>query len=211
MRFGARSILTPQLSISTRSRRSISIRSSDAAQLRDARWARVRGPSRFCLASLSRQNAGYNVIAWNPATMAETVLPDLPRAAAVYPASGVAAMLPMTPANNFTASVLICGGVEQPNTDAVWDNARVNVTAFQGSQSCSRMDYRGAASTWTRDDDLIEGRIMGSVRGEPRNGADRTDDQSARWHSRRAQRLFPRHGRLRLVPSMVTEPCHIRS
>ena len=70
------------------------------------------------------QNAGYDVIAWNPATMAETVLPNLPRAAAVYPASGVAAMLPMTPANNYTASVLICGGVEQPNTDAVWSVAQ---------------------------------------------------------------------------------------
>ena len=76
-------------------------------------------------------NAGYEAIAWNPATMGETILPNLPRAVAVYPASGVSAMLPMTPANNYTASILICGGVEQPNTDAVWSVAghRLALTA----------------------------------------------------------------------------------
>ena len=40
----------------------------------------------------------------------ETPLDDVPDAVRVYPASAGTAMLPLTPANNWTATILFCGG-----------------------------------------------------------------------------------------------------
>ena len=40
----------------------------------------------------------------------ETPLDDMPDAMRVYPASGGTAMLPLTPANNYTAMIMFCGG-----------------------------------------------------------------------------------------------------
>lgn len=40
----------------------------------------------------------------------ETPLDDMPDAVRVYPASGGSAMLPLTPANNYTATIIFCGG-----------------------------------------------------------------------------------------------------
>lgn len=52
---------------------------------------------------------------WNTALLdynqnLETPLSDVPNAVRVYPASGGSVMLPMTPANNYTASIMFCGG-----------------------------------------------------------------------------------------------------
>ena len=47
----------------------------------------------------------------------ETPLDDIPDAVRVYPASAGTVMLPLTPANNYTATVLFCGGSNvQPAT-----------------------------------------------------------------------------------------------
>lgn len=40
----------------------------------------------------------------------EYALPDMPHAVRTYPASAGTAMLPLTPANNWTATILFCGG-----------------------------------------------------------------------------------------------------
>ena len=40
----------------------------------------------------------------------EYQLPDMIHAVRTYPASAGTAMLPMTPANNWTATILFCGG-----------------------------------------------------------------------------------------------------
>lgn len=40
----------------------------------------------------------------------ETPLDDMPSAVRVYPASAGTIMLPLTPANNYTATILFCGG-----------------------------------------------------------------------------------------------------
>ena len=46
----------------------------------------------------------------------ETPIDDMPDAVRVYPASAGTAMLPLTPANNYTATILFCGGSDvQPN------------------------------------------------------------------------------------------------
>lgn len=46
----------------------------------------------------------------------EYQLPDMIGAVRTYPASAGTAMLPLTPANNWTATILFCGGNDlQPN------------------------------------------------------------------------------------------------
>lgn len=40
----------------------------------------------------------------------EIPLDDIPDAVRVYPASAGVAMLPLTPANNYTATIIFCGG-----------------------------------------------------------------------------------------------------
>lgn len=40
----------------------------------------------------------------------EYALPDIPDAVRTYPASAGTIMLPLTPANNWTATILFCGG-----------------------------------------------------------------------------------------------------
>jgi hypothetical protein len=40
----------------------------------------------------------------------ETPLDNIPDAVRVYPASAGTIMLPLTPANNYTATILFCGG-----------------------------------------------------------------------------------------------------
>lgn len=42
----------------------------------------------------------------------EYSLDDIPNAVRTYPASGATAMLPLTPANNWTATILFCGGTD---------------------------------------------------------------------------------------------------
>jgi Glyoxal oxidase N-terminus len=44
----------------------------------------------------------------------ETPLANVPDAVRVYPASGGSIMLPLTPANNYTATILFCGGSDVP-------------------------------------------------------------------------------------------------
>jgi hypothetical protein len=60
---------------------------------------------------------------WDYNTGLETPLPDMPNnVARVYPASGAVAMLPLTPANNYTPTILFCGGTNM--TDDEWGVSR---------------------------------------------------------------------------------------
>lgn len=65
----------------------------------------------------------------------EQPLPDIPHSVRVYPASGATAMLPLTPANNWTATILFCGGTDlQPNQ---WmTNPNWNVAAYPADDTC---------------------------------------------------------------------------
>jgi hypothetical protein len=107
--------------------------------------------------------ANYKSILYDMDTKKETALPDMPHAARVYPASGGAAMLPLTPANNYTAEVLFCGGSAadlQNSTDA---GAGFNVTAVRADDSCVRIRPDDAEPKYEDDDSLPEGRSMGSL------------------------------------------------
>jgi hypothetical protein len=50
----------------------------------------------------------------------ETPLDDMPDAVRVYPASAGTIMLPLTPANQWTATVLFCGGSNVANDQCVF-------------------------------------------------------------------------------------------
>ncbi|EJU01093.1 copper radical oxidase [Dacryopinax primogenitus] len=92
----------------------------------------------------------------------EYPLPNIPNAVRVYPASGATAMLPLTPANNWTATVIFCGGTnlepdqwpDQPG-GASW-----NIAAYPADNSCVKISP-DVSENWEYDDSIPEGRSMG--------------------------------------------------
>ena len=83
----------------------------------------------------------------------------------VYPASGAVAMLPLTPANNYTPTMLFCGGSNMP--DEAWGNYTypwINTWDYPASSDCQRITPEpqdGSAPVYTQDDDMLQGRTMG--------------------------------------------------
>lgn len=105
-------------------------------------------------------------VLWDYNTNVETDLPDMPNGVVrVYPASGATAMLPLTPANNYTQTILFCGGSNM--TDEQWGNyswPAVNSWEQPASNDCQRITPEpadGSAPAYEQDDDMLEGRSMG--------------------------------------------------
>ncbi|KAI0829837.1 DUF1929-domain-containing protein [Trametes gibbosa] len=88
----------------------------------------------------------------------ETAIDDMIEAVRVYPASGGTAMLPLTPANGYTATIMFCGGNDlQPDrwtTD--WDIAQ-----YKASTSCVSITP-DVSTQYVKEDPLPEGRSMGN-------------------------------------------------
>ena len=93
-------------------------------------------------------------------TQDQEELPEMPYAARVYPASAATMMLPLLPENNYTATVLFCGGSNPPQwgTDGT---AGYNVTAVPADNTCVRISPDDANPTYEDDDYMLEGRSMG--------------------------------------------------
>ncbi|KAK0505103.1 copper radical oxidase [Armillaria luteobubalina] len=89
-------------------------------------------------------------------TYEETPLDPIPDAVRTYPASAGTIMLPMTPANNWSATILFCGGTNlQPNQWVpTW-----NIAANPTSTSCVTISP-DVSGSYTQDDPLPEGRSM---------------------------------------------------
>jgi hypothetical protein len=85
--------------------------------------------------------------------------------ARVYPASGAVAMLPLTPANNYTPTVLFCGGSNM--TDEMWGNYSwpfIDTWNYPASNDCHTITPEpadGSAPAYTQVDDMPTGRTMG--------------------------------------------------
>jgi hypothetical protein len=83
----------------------------------------------------------------------------------VYPASGANAMLPLTPANNYTPTILFCGG--QYIDDYSWGNYSfpfANMWTIPASSDCHRITPEptdGSSPAYVQDDSLSVGRTMG--------------------------------------------------
>ncbi|KAI0779446.1 copper radical oxidase [Fomes fomentarius] len=89
----------------------------------------------------------------------ETPLDDMKDAVRVYPASGGSTMFTLSPDNNYTATLLFCGGSNlQPDQ---W-NIGWNIAAFNASDSCVRITP-DQSSSYVQDDPLPEGRSMGNL------------------------------------------------
>ncbi|TCD68055.1 hypothetical protein EIP91_011600 [Steccherinum ochraceum] len=86
----------------------------------------------------------------------EFQLPDMLHAVRTYPASAGTAMLPLTPANNWTATILFCGGTNlQPDQ---W-KTNWNIAAFPASSSCVNITP-DVSQNYNEDDDMLEARSM---------------------------------------------------
>lgn len=85
--------------------------------------------------------------------------------ARVYPASGAVAMLPLKPRDNYTQTILFCGGSDMP--DYAWGDyayPNVNTWEYPASKDCQRLTPEppdGSNPAYEADDDMLEGRTMG--------------------------------------------------
>ncbi|KAJ8488092.1 hypothetical protein ONZ51_g3789 [Trametes cubensis] len=110
--------------------------------------------------------ANYSTVLWDPLTNEETDLPDMPgQIVRVYPASGANAMLPLTPENNYTPTVMFCGGIYM--TDWQWGNYSwpfADTWEIPASNKCHTITPEptdGSNVDYVEDDDLPVGRTMG--------------------------------------------------
>jgi len=85
--------------------------------------------------------------------------------ARVYPASGATAMLPLTPTNNYTPTIIFCGGSNMPEYsygDYRFPYADTwNIPASQDCQRITPEPKDGSAPAYEQDDNMLEGRTMG--------------------------------------------------
>ncbi|KAJ6502403.1 copper radical oxidase variant A [Mycena sanguinolenta] len=109
--------------------------------------------------------ANLSTTIWDFEDNTETDLPDMPNGVIrVYPASGANAMLPMTPANNYSQTIIFCGGSDMPEPD--WGNFSypyINTWDYPASKDCQRITPEpsdGSAAQYIQDDDMPVGRTM---------------------------------------------------
>jgi hypothetical protein len=110
--------------------------------------------------------ANRKSILYNLTSRATTEMQDMPYAARVYPASAASVMLPLTPRNGYTPTLLFCGG--SANTE--WGNdggPGFNITAFPADKTCVRISPEVASpygsDLYEDDDNMLEGRSMGEL------------------------------------------------
>ncbi|KAJ7187865.1 glyoxal oxidase [Mycena filopes] len=101
--------------------------------------------------------ANRATILLDPKSHKESALDDMPDAVRVYPASAGNIMLPLTPANNWTATVLFCGGSDNDDWSTDWD-----IASLPASASCVKITP-DRARNYVKEDALPEGRSMGSL------------------------------------------------
>ncbi|KAF9535190.1 copper radical oxidase [Crepidotus variabilis] len=112
--------------------------------------------------------ANLSTVLWDHEANIETPLPDMPKGVIrVYPASGGVAMLPMTPANNYSSTIIFCGGTDIPEPqwgDYVGPNG--NPWEHPASTDCQRITPEpqdNSAPVYVQDDDMPDGRTMGQI------------------------------------------------
>ncbi|GAA5864012.1 hypothetical protein JCM8547_005308 [Rhodosporidiobolus lusitaniae] len=88
----------------------------------------------------------------------EYPLADIPHAVRTYPGSAATAMLPLTPANNWTATILFCGGTDlKPDQ---W-TLNWNIAGYPADSTCVSMTP-DVSKDWVDEEPLPEPRVMGN-------------------------------------------------
>ncbi|TFK19313.1 copper radical oxidase [Coprinopsis marcescibilis] len=90
-------------------------------------------------------------------TNTEEQLDNIPDAVRVYPASAATIMLPLTPENNYTATILFCGG-SNIQTER-WTAPDFIITTYPASDSCVKITPDNSGS-YVQEDPLPEARVM---------------------------------------------------
>ncbi|CCL99883.1 uncharacterized protein FIBRA_01908 [Fibroporia radiculosa] len=110
--------------------------------------------------------ANVSTMLWDPLENIETPLPDMPDGIVrVYPGSGATAMLPLTPANNYTPTIMFCGGSDMP--DYAWGNYSwpfINTFWNPASNRCHQITPEptdGSAPEYVEVDSMSDPRTMG--------------------------------------------------
>jgi hypothetical protein len=89
----------------------------------------------------------------------ETPLDNIPDAVRTYPASAGVIMLPLTPANNWTATILFCGGSNV--APAQWTDPTFVPPTYPASNSCVRITPDNSTS-YIEDDPMLQPTAMSS-------------------------------------------------
>ncbi|KAH9474348.1 Aldehyde oxidase GLOX [Psilocybe cubensis] len=110
--------------------------------------------------------ANRSSMLWDHTSNTQTPLPDMPNGVVrVYPASGGAAMLPLTPANNYTPTIIFCGGSTMPDDDyGNYGGPHAETWNIPASNDCQRITPEpqdGSAPVYVADDPMLETRTMG--------------------------------------------------
>jgi hypothetical protein len=90
----------------------------------------------------------------------ETPLDNMPDAVRTYPASAGTVVLPMTSANNWTATVMFCGGSNV--TTQQWSDPSFVAVQQRASASCVKITP-DVSPNYGHDDPLPDGRTMGNL------------------------------------------------
>lgn len=101
--------------------------------------------------------AGFKSMTFDPVKNIEIRMDDVPIVVRAYPASAATTMLPLTPANQYTATVLMCGGSSHN-----WHQDHVVIPDLPTDNSCVKITP-DVVGTWEFDDPLDKGRTMGQV------------------------------------------------
>ncbi|PPQ89180.1 hypothetical protein CVT25_001118 [Psilocybe cyanescens] len=112
--------------------------------------------------------ANHSTMLWDHNLNQEFPLPDMPKGVIrVYPASGAVAMLPLTPENNYTPTLLFCGGSDMPDDNwGDYGGPNVDTWNFPASDDCQRLTPEPAdksAVAYEQDDDMLDPRTMGQL------------------------------------------------
>ncbi|KAF4621191.1 hypothetical protein D9613_000262 [Agrocybe pediades] len=102
--------------------------------------------------------SGWKTVLLDLDTDTETPLQDIPDAVRVYPASAGTAMLPLTPANNYTATIIFCGGSDVPNKKT-WQSSDFMPPTLAASTSCVTITP-DVSGNYTEVDPLPQGKSM---------------------------------------------------
>ncbi|KAF9473141.1 copper radical oxidase [Pholiota conissans] len=101
--------------------------------------------------------AMWSTVLLNPKTHVEKALDDMPDAVRTYPASAGTVMMPLTPANNWTATVMFCGGSNIATEK--WTNPDFVIISQPASTSCVKITP-DVSPSYVQDDPLPVQRSM---------------------------------------------------